>query len=166
MASKMGFSTGKGFIEKVDIAALADNATKATGDENGVNIGGNYLRLNPVATPDASYKTLDASVGYTLTTSSADNMVIVYGSFQCADTYNVCFVLKKNADNARQLFYFNEVHGTANTPYGFVDLRMRINGIALFVDAYKITIGSVTETRASECSFKLLGCYEVINADK
>lgn len=30
MASKLGFSTGKGFIEKVDKAALADNATNAT----------------------------------------------------------------------------------------------------------------------------------------
>ena len=159
---KNGFSTGKGFLNKVDNAIC---------DENGLNINSNYLRTVALATPDNAYKNFvnNTAIIYALNgLEHIHDLVVVTGLIKCANPQHVCFVFEANTNaTVRQLFYFTEVKGgEANTPYGFVNLEMYLGGSELRVSAYKVTVGSITTTTATECQFKLLGCYEIKNSKK
>ena len=161
MASKLGFSTGKGFFPNVN-SEQVDSSHTASNDSNELNIAANYLRLVSFIEPDTEFKSFTSSgLFYPISGNfSTRDFFIIHGTLKYTVSYDVYFVLRYSGNSARQLIYLPE--GT----YGLVDLSMKINGGMLFVNAYKITVGSSTTPLATECSFKLNGCYKIVNSDK
>jgi hypothetical protein len=172
MATKLGFSTGKGFIEKVDKAAQSDdatNATKATKDENEVNIAGNYMRLIPLATPDPYYQDYPDTGGsfwYNLNSSVSENdLVFVRGSVNMGGTYNQVFFIvhKDTVEESRQVFY--KTITTSGVSSGFYEVAMMVttaDKLAVSIDK----LDGTNTTKAAACKFRLDGCYKIVNADK
>lgn len=153
----------------------AGNATKATGDQNGVNIAENCIRFRRLANADTAYnaKDLSTSVSWNIAApSNAADFILVHGMLTCANKYEITCLLRKNSFlgyswDAIKTIFVRSVNGTTNVSYGLISLELHINGNNLYLYANHPKLdGGYDDHAASGCYFALEGVYELINSNK